>query len=125
MLDEVVPELRQYSENLLRNARRFVEIGDIHGAEIIQGSCVGCFAHLAALCNFIGWLEPNSKPQMDEICDWSLEQLGDLTQAMGFDEYTYFDLLLRVRRLVSRSRQEVVVTPLVWLDFMGKLVGCV
>ena len=89
-----------------------MEIGDIHGLEIIQSSCVGCLAHLATLCNFIGWLEPNSKPQMDEICDWSLEHLGDLTQAMGFDEYTYFDLLLRVRHSVNHSRQEKVVTPL-------------
>ena len=74
-----------------------MEIEDTPGAEIIQGSCICCLAHLAVLCDFIGWLEPNSKPQMDNICDWSLEQLGDLTQAMSFDEYTYFDLLLRVR----------------------------
>ena len=103
ILDEVVPDLYRYCETLLRNARRFVEIGDIHGAEIIQSSCVCCLAHLAVLCNLTGWLEPNSKPQMDEICGWSLEQLGDLTQAMRFDEHTYFDLLLRVRHSVDLS----------------------
>ena len=50
----------------------------------------------------MGRFEPNSKPQMDDICDWSLEQLGDLTQGICFEEYTYLDLLLRVRRWVVR-----------------------
>lgn len=35
---------------------------------------------------------------MDTVCDLSLERLGHLTQEMRFEEYTYFDLLLRVRR---------------------------
>lgn len=86
--------------------RRFVQLGDSHGAEIIQSSCVGCLAHLAMLCDFVGRQEPNSKPQMDEICDWSLGQLGDLTQEMSFDEYTYLELLLKVCRRVGRSRQK-------------------
>ena len=68
-----------------------------HGAEVIQNSCTGSLVHFAVLCDFIGWLEPNSKPQMDGICDRSLERLGDLTQGMCFDEYTYLDLLLKVR----------------------------
>ena len=75
-----------------------MEIGDTHGAEIIQNSCVGCLAHLAVLCDLICRLEPNSKPRLDAICDWSLMQLSGLTQGMCFDEYTYLDLLLRVRR---------------------------
>ena len=78
-----------------------MEIGDDHGAEIIQSSCVGCLAHLAPLCDFISRLEPNSKPQMDAICDSSLERLGRLTQEMNFDEYTYLDLLLKVRHSVG------------------------
>ena len=76
----------------------FLEIGDSYGAEIVKNSCVGCLAHLARLCHFIGHSEPSTKPQMDTICDWSLEQLGDLTEGMNYDEYTYFDLLLKVRR---------------------------
>ena len=75
-----------------------MEIGDTHGAEIIQNSCVGCLAHLSVLCDFIGRLEPNSKPRMDTVCDWSLERLGTLTTGMSFDEYTYLDLLLKVCR---------------------------
>jgi hypothetical protein len=95
--DEVVGHLHDYSEALLRSIQVFAEIGDVHGVEIIQNSCVGCLAHLAILCNFIGRWDPSYKPQMDVICDWSLEQLGDLTKAINFDEYTYLDLLLRVR----------------------------
>ena len=99
----MISNLCQYSETLLRNIRRFVEIGDSLGAEIIQNSCVCCLSHLAVLCDLIGQLEPNSKPRMDDICDWSLERLGDLTQEMYFEEYTYLDLLMRVRRCIGRS----------------------
>ena len=98
----MVSNLCQYSGTLLRNIRRFVEIGDSLGTEIIQNSCVCCLSHLAVLCDLMGQLEPNSKPRMDDICDWSLGRLGDLTQGMCFEEYTYLDLLLRVRRWVVR-----------------------
>ena len=95
--------LDEYSETLLRNARMFLELGDTQGAEIIQSSCVGCLAHLAVLCDLASNLEPDSKPRMDAVCDSSLERLGKLTQQMSFDEYTYFDLLLRVCHWVGPS----------------------
>ena len=98
---ELVTRLDGYSDTLLRNMQNFLQIKDRQGAEIIQGSCVGCLAHLAVLCDLICRLEPNSKPQMDDICDSSLERLGRLTGEMNFDEYTYFDLLLMVRRWVD------------------------
>jgi hypothetical protein len=100
-----------------------VEVGDSHGAKIIQNSCVGCLARLAVLCEFIGRKEPNSKPQMDEICDWSLEQFGNLTQGICLDEYTYLELLLKVRRLIDCSWQKKLLLALRRLDFMGKLSG--
>ena len=84
----------------------FLQIGDNQGAEIIRGSCIGCLAHLAALCDLVGRLEPNSKPQMDIVCDSSLERLGHLTQEMSFDGYTFFDLLPRVRCWVDPSASE-------------------
>jgi hypothetical protein len=105
MCDVLVSRLDEYSDALLRNIRRFLEIGDSHGAEIIQNSCVGCLAHLAVLCDLTSRLEPNFKPQMDAVCDSSLERLGHLTQEMSFDAYTYFDLLLGVRRGVGHSLQ--------------------
>ena len=98
--------LDEYSDTLLRNARTFLQIGDTQGAEIIQSSCVGCLAHLAVLCDTIGRSKPTSKLRMDAVCDSSLERLGHLTREMNFDEYTYFDMLLRVRRRVDRSERE-------------------
>jgi hypothetical protein len=95
--DKLVTRLDEYSDTLLQNIRRFIEIGDSRGAEIIQSSCAGCLAHLAGLCDLISRLEPNSKPQMDAICDSSLLRLGSLTQGMDFDGYSYLDVLLRVR----------------------------
>jgi len=91
-----VTQLDEYSDTLLRNARTFLQLGDIQGAEIIQSSGVGCLARLAVLCDLVGHLEPDSKPRMDAVCDSSLERLGQLTREMSFDGYTYFDLLLRV-----------------------------
>ena len=96
-----VTRLDEYSDTLLRNLRTFLQIGDIQGAQIIQSSCIGCLAHLAVLCDLISCSDPNSKLQMDTICDSSLERLGNLTQEMNFEEYTYFDLLLRVRHRVD------------------------
>ena len=95
--------LDEYSDTLLRHIQRFLEIRDNVGAEIIQSSCVGCLVHLAMLCDFISRVDPNSKPQMDAICDSSLERLGHLTQEMNFDGYTYLDLLLRVCCEVDNS----------------------
>ena len=101
--DKLVARLDEYSDALLRSVREFLQIGDIQGAEIIQSSCVGCLTHLAVLCDFVGGLEPNSKPRMDAVCDSSLERLGHLTQEMSFEGYTTFDLLLRVRHWVNTS----------------------
>ena len=97
LCEELVARLDEYSDTLLRDVQLFKQIGDTQGAEIIQSSCIGCLAHLAVLCDLAGHLEPNSKPQMDAVCDSALERLGHLTQEMMFDEYTYFDLLVRVR----------------------------
>ena len=104
--------LDEYSDTLLRNMRNFLQIKDQQGAEITQSSCVGCLAHLAVLCDLVGRSEPNSKPQMDAVCDSSLGRLGRLTQEISFDEYTYFDLLLMVRcwvNLLDRKRADNVV----------------
>ena len=100
MCDKLVTRLDEYSHTLLRHQRRFLEIGDRHGTEIIQSSCVTCLAHLAELCNLVSGLEPNSKARMDAICDSSLEQLSHLTQGMSTDGYTYLDMLLGVHSCV-------------------------
>ena len=101
MRDQLVTRLDEYSETLLRNLRRFLEVGDRRGAEVIQRTCVACLAHLAMLCDRISRLDPNSKPQMDAVCDSSLERLGHLSQDMRIDRYTYLDILLGVRHYIS------------------------
>jgi len=98
MCDGLVTRLDKYSDTLLQNMRTFLQVGDTQGAEIIQSNCVGCLAHLAVLYDLISCSEPNSKPRMDTICDSSLERLSHLTQEMSIEEYTYFDLLLKVRQ---------------------------
>ena len=105
IFDELVTRLDEYSNALIGNAQKFLEIGDTRGAEIIQSSCVGCLTYLAMLCDLISQLNPNCKPQMDAICDSALERLGCVTKGMNFDEYSYLDLLLRVCREVDHSRQ--------------------
>ena len=97
-----------------------MEFGDSHGAEIIQNGCIGCLAHLGVLCDLIGRLEPNFKLQTDSVCNWSLERLGELTQGMCLDEYTYLDLLLKVRSWVDRSLQKKVHFVLVTVRSLGK-----
>ena len=97
--------LDKCSDTLLRNVRTPQEIGDTQGATIIQSSCVGCLVHLAVLCDLVSRLEPDLRPQMDAVCDSSLERLGRLTEEMSFEEYTYFDLLLKVRCRFEHPQQ--------------------
>lgn len=99
--NELVTRLDDYSVNLRRNIRNFLQSGDSRGAEIIQSSCVGCLTYLVVLCDLTSQLEPNSKLKMDAVCDLSLERLSHLTQEMAFDGYSCFDLLLRVRHWVG------------------------
>ena len=101
--DQLITRLGQYSDTLLRNLRQFLNVEDNRGAEIIRSSCIACLAHLAMLCDHISRLEPNSKPQMDVVCDSSLKRLGHLSRDMRIDRYTYIDVLLGVRRYITRA----------------------
>ena len=116
---ELVTRLDEYSDALLWNIRNFQQIGDNQGAAIIQSSCVGCLAHLALLCDLISRSEPNFDSEMDAICDSSLKRLGRLTQEMSFEGYTYLDLLLRVRHLIS-SLEQVKELIISLIRFHGK-----
>ena len=91
----------------------FLEVGDSHGAEIIQSSYVTCQAHLAELYGLISGLEPNSKSRMDNVCsDSSLERLGYLTRGMSADGCTYLDVLLGVYPCTTCSDDERLAKPL-------------
>ena len=97
--DQQVAILSDYSQTLLSNLRRFTELGDNSGAEMIRRCCVNCFAHLAVLCEAIGEVETVPHAQVDEICNSSLERLSELAQDLRMEEYTRHDLLLWVRDL--------------------------
>ena len=96
--DQLVTLLDGYSDELLRNLRVFIEIGDNSGAEMISSSCIACLAYLAALCELVGRTEPTASPAMNALCDVNLEKLGHLTEdtRSGSEEYTHLDLLLGV-----------------------------
>ena len=87
--------LDSYSQTLLFNLQRFQEIGSKSSAGIIRGSCVNCFAHLAALCETLHRMEP-ARRGLDTLCDSALERLSELANDMHAEEYTRLDLLLRV-----------------------------
>ena len=110
--DQLVIRLDEYSDTLLQNLQRFLEIGDNRGAEVIQCSCVTCLAHLAMLCDLTSGLEPSSKPRMNAICDSSLERLGHLARSMRIDIYTYLDILLGVRPCTTRAGAESLTKAL-------------
>lgn len=95
--DQLISLLDGYSDMLWRNLRRFIDIGDNVGAEIIWSSCITCLAHLSALCEVIGRTEPTASLAMNSLCDLNLEKLGHLTEDIRSEEYTYLDLLLGVR----------------------------
>ena len=94
--DQLVALLNEYSRDLLSNLRRFEELGDKGGADMIRSCCVNCFAHLAALCEVLSNIEPAPQTEMDALCDSSLEGLGELAQNMHMEEYTRHDVLLGV-----------------------------
>lgn len=89
--------LDNYSRTLLSNLRRFQDLGDKSGAGVIRSSCVDCFAHLAVLYEALSEAGYTPQAELDNLCDSTLERLGELGQGMCMEEYTRLDLLLGVR----------------------------
>lgn len=94
--DRLAALLDHHSRDLLSNLRRFGELGDKNGAEMIRSCCINCFAHLAVLYGALSDMEPAPETGVDALCDLSLEQIGKLAQDMCVEEYTRHDLLLGV-----------------------------
>ena len=92
--EQQVALMDEYSQELLSILRRFEELGDKGGAEMIRICCINCFAHLAVLCGVIGDIKPEAG--VDALCDSSLERLGELARDMCMEEYTRHDVLLGV-----------------------------
>ena len=90
--------LEDFSQRLIDNIKTFRKHGDNNGADSVSSSCIACLAHLATLYDDIGRTDPSTKAEMDTLCDSALARLGTLSSELQFDEYTYLDLLLGVRR---------------------------
>ena len=77
--------------------KRFHELDDNGGAEVIGSSGIACLAHLAILSEAVCRTDPVGSPKLRNLCNSALERLGTLTSELDFDEYTHLDLLLGVR----------------------------
>jgi hypothetical protein len=95
--DRILASLEGLSLSLLSDMKRFDELGDKSGAEVIGGSCVPCLAHLAILYEAVCQTDPASRFELYNLCDSALQRLGTLTSELHLDEYTHLDLLLGVR----------------------------
>jgi hypothetical protein len=95
--DQVLASLELFYLSLLNDMKRFRELGDKGGAEVISGCCIACLAHLAILYEAVCRMYPVPGFKLYDFCDSVLERLGILTSELRLDEYTYLDLLLGVR----------------------------
>ena len=89
--------LVKFSNALMGNLRRFIEVGDSSGAETIWTCCVTCLGHLAALSHLIGQRELALRGSMNDLCDLTLGKLGILSREVHVEVYSYFDVLTGVR----------------------------
>lgn len=94
--DHLVSFLDDYSDTLMVYLGEFDKTNDTEGASMIRSSCIACLAHLAALYNFVGEMQPSAAATVNGLCDAALDNLGYLTQDMKLEEVTYLDLLLKV-----------------------------
>jgi hypothetical protein len=95
--DQTLASLEVFSLGLLANIKRFRELGDKGGADVISSNCIACLAHLAILYEVVCRTDPIGRFELYSLCDSALQRLGTLTSELHFDEYTHLDLLLGVR----------------------------
>ena len=100
--DLVLASLELFSLSLLDDMKRFRELGDRGGVEVISSCCIACLAHLAILYEAVCRMYPVPGFELYDFCDSTLERLGILTSELRLDEYTHLDLLLGVRPFLHR-----------------------
>ena len=89
--------LGRFSDSLMENLERFIEIEDSSGIETIWTCCVTCLGHLAALCHFISHAVPTLSGSMDDLCNLALDKLTSLSHEVRIEECSHFDVLTAVR----------------------------
>jgi hypothetical protein len=74
-------------------------VEDTSGVGTIWSSCIACLAHLAALSHLVSQTDPVSSAYMNDLCNLTLGQLGNLSieVRIGGNGYTDLDLLIGVR----------------------------
>ena len=87
----------RFSDALIRNLQRFIEVDDSNGVGTIWTCCITCLGHLAALCHLISHPVPTLIGSMDDLCDLTLDRLANLSREVLIEEYSYFDVLTGVR----------------------------
>ena len=98
--------LEDFSNTLMRNLQRFIEVEDSSGVETIWTCCVTCLAHLAALSHLLSLRVPTLRDSMNDLCDLTLAKLGDLSREAHVEVYSYFDVLTQVRISVGFTTDE-------------------
>lgn len=92
----LVLAIDRFSDALMENLERFIQIEDSSGVETIWTCCIACLGHLAALCHFISHTVLALRDSMDGLCDLTLEKLVSLSHEVYIEEYSYFDVLTGV-----------------------------
>lgn len=90
--------LQAHTDALQRHLEWFTSIGDRESSDVIRSNCISCLAYLANLYLTIAPTDHPTAPAMERCCDTTLVALGRLTEGMVMEEYSYFDVLLGVRK---------------------------
>ena len=107
---QLVRTLDGFSNDLMKNLERFIALEDSSGVGTIWTCCVTCLAHLAALCHLIGQTEPPLSGPMGDLCNMALERLGNLSNEVRIEEYSYLDVFTGARILVTLIRMGETLT---------------
>jgi len=93
----LVLALDRFSNALMGNLQRFIEVDDNRGAWTIWTCCVTCLGHLAALCHLVSQTESTLSGSMEDLYDVTLDKLANLARKVHIEEYSQFDVLTGVR----------------------------
>ena len=102
--------LDKFSNALMENLQRFVELGDRSGVETIWTCCVVCLGHLVALSHVTSLREQSSRGSMKDLCDLTPAKLAGLSRGVHVEFYSYLGVLTGVRISVGFYRTGEALT---------------
>ena len=98
LCSNAIRRLQAHTDALQQHLQWFSSVGDKESSDIIRSNCISCLAYLANLYLAIAPTDPSTAAAMERSCDDALSALGRLTEGVVIEEYSYFDLLLGVRK---------------------------